>query len=304
MATDRLMELNQLSGGGVGAVAIVGSDVESGNIGDGGANFMQDFFGQVAGVKKQMEMVNTNIRELEEMQNKAITDVYGGQEFKQGIEEKSDDTNLLCQQVRTALKNMDADLKGKVQYDPSIEQSSDFKIRKNMLATLTKKFTDTMGRYQDCQAKYKERCQATVERQYRIVKPDATQAEIDQVMEGGGGDSIFTEHMLASKNAQARAALEDVKEKHADIQKLEKSIEELHQLFVDLSVLVESQGELLDTIEYSVSQSLSYTKTGVQELEKANEYARKSRKKMCILIAILLVVVLVVLGPILHSVLG
>jgi hypothetical protein len=37
-----------------------------------------------------------------------------------------------------------------------------------MLFTLTKKFTDTMGRYQDCQAKYKERCQATVERQYRI----------------------------------------------------------------------------------------------------------------------------------------
>ena len=59
-------------------------------------------------------------------------------------------------------------------------------------------------------------------------------------------------------------------------------------------MLVESQGELLDTIEYSVSQSLSYTKTGVQELEKANEYARKSRKKMCILIAIVVVVIIVV----------
>lgn len=46
---------------------------------------------------------------------------------------------------------------------------------------------------------------------------------------GGGGD-IFTQHMLASKNAQARAALEDVQEKHKDIQKLEKSIEELHQV--------------------------------------------------------------------------
>jgi hypothetical protein len=56
----------------------MGSDVESGNVG-AGANFMQDFFGQVADVKKQMEIVNTNIRELEEMQNKAITDVYGGQ---------------------------------------------------------------------------------------------------------------------------------------------------------------------------------------------------------------------------------
>jgi t-SNARE complex subunit (syntaxin) len=64
-------------------------------------------------------------------------------------------------------------------------------------------------------------------------------------------------------------------------------------------VLVESQGELLDTIEYSVSQSLSYTKTGVQELEKANEYAAKSRKKMCILIVIFMVVLVFVAAPML-----
>ena len=36
-------------------------------------------------------------------------------------------------------------------------------------------------------------------------------------------------------------------------------------------MLVESQGEMLDNIENSVSTSLAYTKTGVQELEKANE---------------------------------
>jgi t-SNARE complex subunit (syntaxin) len=60
---------------------------------------------------------------------------------------------------------------------------------------------------------------------------------------------------------------------------------------------VESQGELLDQIEYSVSQSLSYTKTGVQELEKANEYAAKSRKKMCILLVFFLVVIMFVVVP-------
>ena len=96
--------------------------------------------------------------------------------------------------------------------------------------------------YQDCQTKYKNKYQETVKRQFKIVKPDATQDEVDQVLEGGG-DQIFTEHMLASRNAQARAALEDVQEKHKDIQRLESSIQELHQLFVDLSVLVESQGE-------------------------------------------------------------
>ena len=54
----------------------MGGDVES--AAPPAANFMQDFFNQVAGVKRDMETVHGNIRDLEEKQNKAITDVYGG----------------------------------------------------------------------------------------------------------------------------------------------------------------------------------------------------------------------------------
>ena len=52
------------------------ADLEAGP--PAGGNFMQDFFNQVAAVKRDMETVNGNIKELEEKQNKAITDVYGG----------------------------------------------------------------------------------------------------------------------------------------------------------------------------------------------------------------------------------
>lgn len=48
-------------------------------------------------------------------------------------------------------------------------------------------------------------------------------------------------------------------ERHKDITRLETSIAELAQLFTDMAVLVESQGELLDQIEYTVSQSVNYT---------------------------------------------
>ena len=54
----------------------MGGDVES--AAPPAANFMQDFFNQVAGVKRDMETVHGNIKDLEEKQNKAITDVYGG----------------------------------------------------------------------------------------------------------------------------------------------------------------------------------------------------------------------------------
>lgn len=293
-----MAELNQLSGGGALAVGSMGSDdIESGQR---GANFMGDFFGQVAEIKKVMEQVKANIEDLEKKQSKALTDVYGGADYKQEIEDLTDDTNAMAGRVRSHLTQMDAELKRMIQQDPSANQTSDYKIRRNMHSTLTKKFMLLMESYQSCQTKYKTKYQETVKRQFKIVKPDATDDEVEQVLEGGG-EAIFTEHMLASRNAQARAALEDVQEKHKDIQRLESSIQELHQLFVDLSVLVESQGELLDQIEYSVSQSLSYTKTGVKELESANVYARKSRKKMCYIVVFLLVVAIFVVGPMLFG---
>ena len=63
-------------------------------------------------------------------------------------------------------------------------------------------------------------------------------------------DSIFKDSMLACTSHSARAALTHVQEKHQECQRLESSITELAQLFQDLSLLVDAQGEILDDIEY------------------------------------------------------
>jgi len=117
--------------------------------------------------------------------------------------------------------------------------------------------------------------------------------------------------------------------------KLEASIQELHQLFLDMSVLVESQGELLDQIEFTVAQSVNYTgkahhrtcltrpacaappppppppppasplplstPQAVVELRVAAKYQGKVRKKMCCVAITLLIILIVVLAPILSN---
>ena len=98
------------------------------------------------------------------------------------------------------------------------------------------------------QTKYKNKYRERVERQYRIVKPDVTREEIDAAFEGGPNaqPQIFTQQILQGPgHASARNALADIQEKHRDIMKLEASIAELHQLFLDMSVLVESQARSL-----------------------------------------------------------
>ena len=269
-------------------------DLEAGNRA-AEQDFMAQFFEEVSTVKSKMKSMKSNIAMIEQKHGQTLTDVYGGKQFKEELEDLTDGTNRDAAQVRNALKKMDGDNK---EFEHSSGPTAESRIRTNMQATLTRKFMDLMQDYQGVQTKYKDKYKETVERQYKIVNPDATEDEVKEVLDGNS-DHIFTDHMLSTGHAQAKTALADIQERHKDITRLEQSITELHQLFVDLSILVEAQGELLDSIEYSVGQSLNYTKTGVEELEKANYYAKKSRKKMCILIVIAIVVLSVILGPIL-----
>jgi len=169
-----------------------------------------------------------------------------------------------------------------------------------MHGTLTRKFVDLMGEYQEIQTKYKNKYRERVERQYRIVKPHATRDEIDKALDSGDQQpEIFTQQILQGPgHAAARNALADIQERHKDITRLETSIQELHQLFLDMSVLVESQGELLDQIEYTVGQSVNYTGKAIEELRTANKYQKKIRKKMCCIIVVVIIIIAILIATI------
>ena len=104
--------------------------------------------------------------------------------------------------------------------------------------------------------------------------------EIDAVMKSGGADQMITQAMLKVRVATSSMSLScstlfrcltcnalhirqgadqavknvfaNVAQKYEDVLTLEASIAELHQMFVDFSLLVEQQGALVDRIEYQV----------------------------------------------------
>ena len=99
---------------------------------------------------------------------------------------------------------------------------------------------------------------------------------MDRVVNNESGP-IFAQQILPSQ-VEARRALAEVQDRHADIMKIEQSILELHQLFMDMAVLVAAQGETLDSIEQYVQESVDYTDRGIGELKKAIKSQKKSRK--------------------------
>ncbi|KAH9518851.1 Syntaxin-16 [Bulinus truncatus] len=71
---------------------------------------------------------------------------------------------------------------------------------------------------------------------------------------------------------------------------------DVNEIFRELGALVHTQGEVLDTIDSNVERAYTNVESGRDQLIKAAEYQRKSRKKMCCLIVILLVVAVIVTG--------
>ena len=49
-------------------------------------------------------------------------------------------------------------------------------------------------------------------------------------------------------------------------------------MFMDLSIMIESQGELIDRIEYSVEHASEYVESAKKKLKKAVDYQTEARK--------------------------
>lgn len=170
-------------------------------------------------------------------------------------------------------------------------------VRENLCNTLTRKFIDEMKAYQAAQQKYKTDIKKKVTRQVQIVKPDATEEEIDAVMRSEGGrDALYQERILAGGvNDQIKTSYAKVAGKYQDVLALEQSIAELHQMFLDFALLTEQQGELLDQIEFQVKQAADYVEDANVDVYESIEYQRKIRKKQCWIMAIVVVGIVVVL---------
>lgn len=56
-----------------------------------------------------------------------------------------------------------------------------------------------------------------------------------------------------------------------------QSIEDMHQMFLDLAVLVHHQGEMLDTIEKHVDTAVNYVERAGRALEAAKEHQKSAR---------------------------
>ncbi|KAA3462546.1 syntaxin-124-like protein [Gossypium australe] len=131
----------------------------------------------------------------------------------------------------------------------------------------------------------------------------AAEEMIENLIERGESETLFEKAIQEQGRGQIVDTISEIQERHDAIQEIEKGMIELHQLFLDMAILVEAQGYQLNDIESNVARASSFVMRGADQLELAKEYQKSSKKWGCIALAITVFLLVIILFPVLSSIL-
>lgn len=237
---------------------------------------LQEFYDQIAKIKE----LNTILK----MKLDTLTIAYRNTLLQTSVEEDHDFLNreleasieLQIKSIVRMLKQMGEDNK---------RAEGHIKLRTNLHSLVTKQFMELVSNFRNMQNNHKERIKLAMIQRVLLVKPEATSEELDSIVQGTTLSQLTNDVMLKST---ALDSLNYVERRHEEILKIESSVSELHQIFLELAILVESQGNFIDHIDTNVNQTVENIEKANQQLASAVKYRKRMRRTYLILCVIAL----------------
>ncbi|KDQ60716.1 hypothetical protein JAAARDRAFT_190870 [Jaapia argillacea MUCL 33604] len=257
------------------------------HLASGNADSMTEFYNEISSIQDSLRTFNDNVSRIGDLHSRSLNnmDDASAQKNAEALDDLVNETSALSMELKKRIKTLER----------QGGSGRDAQIRKQQTALVKSKFVEAIQNYQGVEQQYRQRYKQRLERQFKIVKPDATPEEIKAVVNDDQGGQIFSQALMNSNRyGESKAAYREVQERHEDIKRIEGTIAELAQLFNDMSVLVEQQDEQINTIEETAGNVEKDTETGVGYLEKGVDSARAARKKRWICFFIIIVVLIII----------
>ncbi|XP_072271829.1 syntaxin-2 isoform X2 [Pyxicephalus adspersus] len=252
--------------------------------------FMDDFFLQVEEIRNCIAKISENVEEVKKKHSTILSAPNPEDKTKDDLESLNKEIKSIANKVGKKLKSIEQTF----DQDENANRSSvNLRIRKTQHTVLSRKFGEVMIEYNETQIQFRERSKGRIQRQLEITGKTTTDDELEEMLESGN-PSIFTSDIISDSQI-TRQALNEIESRHKDIMKLESSIRELHDMFMDIAMLVETQGEMINNIEKNVENAADYIEHAKEETKKAVKYQSKSRRKMIFIIICVAVLVLILI---------
>ncbi|KAL6255869.1 hypothetical protein P5V15_013111 [Pogonomyrmex californicus] len=167
------------------------------------------------------------------------------------------------------------------------------RIKLLQYTTMLQLFSEIMEDYNASLLKYHDKCLLLLQQQRTLLRRQVTSVELEDMLDAQE-TSLFVDNILEDSKI-ARQQLSDIKSRHNDVLKLEKSITEVRDMFAEMAFLIEKQGEQINNIEYFANKTTNNIDGGRVQLGQAkhrNHRSRKRKIKICIIISVIVIIFL------------
>lgn len=196
------------------------------------------------------------------------------------------EVNDVKAQIRQCKSEMDAIQKTEGAGNPSVKGA--------VLATRNQLKT-RIAEFQDIERRFQAKVKNTIERQIRVVNPNATPQEVDDAV-NGDTQAVFSQALMQSgRSGQAQSVKRAVESRHAEIQKIAQQMAELAEMFNELNEHVILQETKVAAIDTAAEETKTHLDEGNQQLTTAVKSARAARKKkwICLGISVLIIIIII-----------
>ncbi|XP_063510343.1 syntaxin-4 isoform X3 [Pongo pygmaeus] len=228
---------------------------------------------QVRTIRQTIVKLGNKVQELEKQQVTILATPLPEEGMKQELQNLRDEIKQLGREIRLQLKAIEPQ---KEEADENYN-SINTRMRKTQHGVLSQQFVELINKCNSMQSEYREKNVERIRRQLKITNAGmVSDEELEQMLDSGQSE-VFVSNIL--KDTQVtRQALNEISARHSEIQQLERSIRELHDIFTFLATEVEMQGEMINRIEKNILSSADYVERGQEHVKTALENQKKARK--------------------------
>ncbi|PSS29439.1 Syntaxin-112 like [Actinidia chinensis var. chinensis] len=247
-----------------------GPEIEMGQLDPVDENNLSQFFEQVATIKADMEEITSLLLNLQDL-NEETKSTHSAKVLR-GIRDRinSDMVTILrkAKIIKTKLELLDqSNLVNRSVSDQYREGSPVDRTRMAITNGLRIKLRDMMNDFQSLREKIVIEHKEGLKRRYFNATGEEPKEElIEKMVSGGGKVGIF--------EGKTDLVMEN-QERHEALKEIQRSLTELHQVFLDMAVLVDTQGEQINDIEENVARAGAYVSGGTKELIQAKEMKKR-----------------------------
>lgn len=258
------------------------------------------FFSEVSLIKAEMEQIRQLLLKLKEAneESKTITKAQAMKSLRERMDRDVVQILKKAKIIKAKLEELDRANLSSREIPGCGQGSSTDRTRIATTNGLRNSLKKLMGEFQSLRQNIMGEYKETVERRYYTVTGERADEEtIDHIIETGESENMLQRAIQEQGRGQIIEVIREIQERHDTVKEIEKNLLELQQIFLDMAVLVQTQGQELDNIEANVGRANSFVDGGTRKLRKARNLQKNTRKWTCIGIIILLIIILIIVLP-------